>query len=319
MTVGIATMANNGSIILAADRMVTRGTTQTEPSRSKIYWWNDPLPHAVVWSGSAAIFGEVIQEYRRFAGPADAKKYPTLQSLVQLYCNCFAELIGSRAEREVLTRLGLDRNSLVSSKVPTDRAMHLIRMVTEQTLAAEDDVQVIFAGQDPHGLHVWTILNQTPLNHDVEAFATIGVGGEHADAQLRFGGYTMSATPAEALMLAHFAKRRAETAPHVGKATDIAIATGNQFSYVPIEMIEALDEFYDAFVVAERAALSTAIRDTNTFMKGLAIQRGLVAEPPPANQAQAPSETLMDDSTNPVRTTKADSADEGRASAEVSS
>ncbi|HEY4129860.1 MAG TPA: hypothetical protein VGM50_04555 [Gemmatimonadaceae bacterium] len=304
MTVGIATLAQNGTLVFAADRMLTRGATQTEPGRSKIYWWPDPIPHTVLWAGSAATYGEVIQMYRRTVGPHSRGKYPTIHSLVEAYSKCFSEMVGARAERDLLGRLGMTRQSLTSSGVPHDRAMALISQVFEYALPSDDDVHLILAGHDAHGVHIWTIHNEAPSCHDVECFASVGEGWEHADAQLRFAGFTSNRSAPEALTLAHFAKRRAESAPTVGRATDIRIGGADGiFSAIPEEWVASLDKTYDDFVIAERKSLERAIGEATSFMEEINRQMVANAVPTaavtPVEGQQPPSESKHDQPSPP--------------------
>jgi hypothetical protein len=259
MTVGVATMGNNGMLFFAADRMLTRGATQTEPASAKIYNFGNDVPVTVVWAGSAAVFGEVIQSFAALLNTANP---PTVQKVVDLYCDCFSRMMGTRAERAVLTRLGLTRETLVSSKVSNDRADRLVREVTDFCLNVDESVHVIIGGHDLDGTaHIWTVQDDVPWCNDVEGFATIGMGADHADAQLRFAGYTRFATRQEALIMAYLAKRRAEIAPGVGKFTDLIMRDPGDRSWMPIPDTwkERFDEEHQHFAQAERDALSQAV------------------------------------------------------------
>jgi hypothetical protein len=74
-----------------------------------------PLPVTVMWAGASTIFAEVVQACLD-ASKADPSKYTKIAEYVDLYCNSFADMLGRRAERAVLKRLGLTRQALVSSK-----------------------------------------------------------------------------------------------------------------------------------------------------------------------------------------------------------
>jgi hypothetical protein len=56
---------------------------------------------------------------------------------------------------------------------------------------------------------------------DAEGFVTTGMGSEHATSVFAEVGYTENMPWTEALLLVYLAKKRAESAPGVGEATDI--------------------------------------------------------------------------------------------------
>ncbi|MDB4914777.1 MAG: proteasome, alpha and beta subunit [Gemmatimonadetes bacterium] len=282
MTVCVATMSNGGGIYCAADRMLTRGITQTEPASPKIYHFAGPLKTVVMWSGSSTTFGEVIQTALL---RAEKTKYSTIKEYVDLYCNCFSAMQGERAERAILTPLGLTRASLVSSKVSNDRARDLVDMITTFALPDEACVSVIIAGFDADGPHIWAVHNNVPYCHDVEGFAAVGSGADHADSQLRFAGFTRRSVPSAALILAFLAKKRAEIAPGVGRATDMSIMapTAPPFS-VPAEWIARLEKEYEDFARSEKTALNTAID------QGMTVLQTIVASMAPAPTQEAVSQ-----------------------------
>lgn len=285
MTVCVATISNNDGIFFAADRMLTRGITQTEPESSKIYHFEGPLRLSAMWSGSSTTFGEVIQAALKRAKQA---KYTSVKECVDLYCNCFSAMLGERAERAILTPLGLTRASLVSSKVSNDRARDLVGMITTYALPDDCGLSVILAGHDAEGAHVWSVYNEIPYCHDVEGFAAVGSGADHADSQLRFAGYTRKAIPAEALIMAFLAKRRAEIAPGVGRITDMSILAPNLPPHpIPAGWIATLDKEYDAFAQSEKDALTSAIGRGMTVLQTLTAAAVTPPNPPSVGPAVA--------------------------------
>lgn len=173
-----------------------------------------------------------------------------------------------------------------------DRADKLIRLVTEYLPLGDEDVEVIIAGHDDGGAHIWAIHNDIARCHDVEGFACIGAGADHADSQLRFAGFTRNSGPQEALVLAYLAKRRAEMAPGVGKMTDIHIR-GTDLRAVPLldNWMEKLQDEYRKFADAEQSALKGAIASATATVQSLADAPTL----PPT----APSTPIVQDPTEP--------------------
>jgi hypothetical protein len=285
MTVGVATWANNGTLFFAADRMLTRGTVQTEPQSAKIYNFDAPLPVTVLWAGSPTLFAEVLNPCLSIA-KKHPSKYTTIEAYVDLYCSTYTGAIGKRAERAILGRLGMTRTDLVSNKVSNDRAKYLIQAVTEYQLGIDETVEVILAGHDDAGPHIWRIYDGAPACHDVEGFAAIGIGADHADSQLRFAGFTKSASPSEALILAYLAKRRAELSPGVGKATDLCMrGVDRKWFGIPNNWIDTFGSEYDRFVAAEKEALRAAI---NSTVEAMAEMLAPVTPPLPVDPGAAP-------------------------------
>jgi len=295
-------VATDGSIFGAADRMLTRGVTQTEPPIAKIYHFEHPLPVTLMWAGNSSVFGEVLQDCTTMA-VAHPDKYKSIQSYVDLWCNQFGGYIGKRAERAILTRLGLTRKDIVSSKVSYDHAKRLGQQIIDYCLFGEESVEVIITGHDADGAaHIWTIHDSTPWNRDVEGFAAIGMGADHAYSQLQFAAYSRQATAPEALIMTYLAKRRAEIAPGVGKTTDLfARESGKAWWPVPDGWVAAFGTEYEKFAQAERDALSTAVRSVAKAMFDImaaanvqTTQPAPLADASPVAEQQSPPTSTHD-------------------------
>ena len=292
MTIGVATMAENGMLVLAADRMLTRGVAQAEHS-PKIYNWTDGHPVTVLWAGSAAVFGEVIQMY---LDRAKLMRQPaSVNDVVNLYCQCFADYVSARAEREVLSRVGLSRADLVSSRVGDRRADHLLDLMFGYCLDDNECVETIFAGHDGADAHIWRTYNSNSVCCDVEGFAAIGTGAENAIAHLSFGGYTRRSSVFAAIIAAFFAKRRAETAQGVGRSIDVCIRTPNDQKFFavpnPSPFVTALDNAYDSYAASEQKALGDAISSATAAMQQQLADNK--SAPPPTAPADLGTQALQ--------------------------
>ena len=283
MTVCVAAMANNGLIVCAADRMLTRGVTESEPDAAKIYNVTHGFPLTVMWAGSAAVFGEVIQDYFVHVKQTP-EKYQSVGACVDLYCKVFLAYLGNRAEREVLGRLGLTRRDLISNQVTDRRAGTLIDLVTSFDVPDEDYVESIFAGHDASGSHIWRTLNAKSYCQDIEGVAVIGTGASLALAQMQLMAHTPKADMLATIIGVYFAKRRAEGAVGVGKATDMCIrvdASPTAFE-VPQTDLAAFGESYEDYASNERQALANAIRSrTEMMMSALKPREGSPLESAP--------------------------------------
>ena len=260
--------------------MLTRGVSQTEPESPKIYHFTAGYPVTVMWAGSASVFAEVAQTY---LARAKAAKPPhaSVSDAIKSYCSCFAEYVGLRAEREILTKIGLTRADLVGDKVSYRRAGQLLNLIFGYEPDVPDQVETIFVGHDAAGSHIWRTFNSTPVCCDVEGFAAIGVGAEHAVSHLGFGGQTPRTDILAATVGAYFAKRRAEMAPGVGRAVDMALRVPGM---EPIALsdntpfVQALETAYIVFAQAERENLKDAAARATEEIRAI-----LPAPPPPAD------------------------------------
>lgn len=289
MTIGVATMANNGLLVFAADRMLTRGVEQTEPESAKIYHLEKGFPLTVLWAGSADVFAEVGQAYLDRAGQ---KPPASMQEAVRLYCGCFASYVSERAEREVLARVGLTRMDLVSSKVSDCRADRLMDLMFSYELGELEHVETIFGGHDASGPHLYRTYDAKAFCCDIEGFAAIGSGAERAVSHLGFCGQTASSEAFSATINAFFAKRRAEQASGVGRRFDMATRSGggkpvSLTGQEPVAQafVLAMDHAYAAFIQAEQQALALATETATTAMKAVLT---MPLPLPPLNETAAP-------------------------------
>ena len=291
MTVCVVTISNNGVITGAADRMLSLPTKQAEPPGAKIFHLVSH-PVTILWAGNAAIQAELLQTVaNRLA--ANPQAYPHVENAAAAYCDAFRSILAKRASAEILQPLGLTAAALVAPKSEIDRDMqhYLVERVISYCLPPNDGVGAIIAGVDDTGTHVWTIQNGYAACRDIEGFATIGVGWDHADSQLRFSGFSrFTSPPVEAAILTHFAKKRAEVAPGVGKITDMFMrdAVNRQWLTVPPDWIEKFDSFFAEVVAGETRGLKTAVSRAAGFFESLVQQ---IPTPPPTGEPRPTTQT----------------------------
>ena len=75
-------------------------------------------------------------------------------------------------------------------------------------------------------------------------FAAIGDGAWHAQSQFMFAQYDPLWTFTRALLLTYIAKRRAEVTPGVGTQSDLFFITPQGFTFIPMDLANALEESY---------------------------------------------------------------------------
>ena len=103
---------------------------------------------------------------------------------------------------------------------------------------------LIVAGVDEEG-HLYSIYDPgTSWSFDDAGYCCVGAGQQHANAAFAWHGYSKSFTRNEALYVAYEAKRKAEMAGGVGRATDIRVIDSKGVHAVSDATIDRLDSIY---------------------------------------------------------------------------
>lgn len=220
MTVCVATMANDGSIFGASDRMLTFGQKESEPSITKIYH-SKTFPVSVMWAGASVWHAEALAlmgDITIHAEPWCVRDY--VHAMSRIYLGLRAEM----GERQVLAPLRMALPDL-AKKGRSALSRERVEYLTERLIAFEPPpeyaVECLIAGVDEGGAHLWVITNGFPVCWDMQGYAAIGVGAEEAVSQLRFADFTPRFPPRDAMLLTFVAKKRAENMAGVGRATDM--------------------------------------------------------------------------------------------------
>ena len=150
-----------------------------------------------------------------------SKGIDTVRDAAQVVANHHAEYRRHEGERIYLAPLGLTTDSLARGPHSlSDAAFSQLRYKLQ---THDIRASAIVTGLDADGWpHIYTI-GDPGLAHceDMAGFAVIGSGQHHARSQFMTRGYGPDAPIWETLQLVYAAKRKAETAPGVGKGTDM--------------------------------------------------------------------------------------------------
>ena len=253
MTVGIASRSYD-ILFLVADKMLTAGDIEFEPAKaSKIRAVTSSI--YVTYAGDSAFFAEIYADLRSCVLgkiALEPHKWLAVKDVVDFYSACRNSLKLKRAEASLLAPLGLDRDSfLVKQKLLNEElASQLSRELINFQVPGLD---VIFAGIDENGPHIYSIEDEYVQCHDMIGFASIGSGSRHAESQFMLARYSGTSLVSEALFLTYIAKKRAEIAPGVGTETDVYMIGSELGRAFPLqgEAITKLDEAYRLVVDAE--------------------------------------------------------------------
>jgi 20S proteasome alpha/beta subunit len=259
MTVCIAAIYNNDSIIGASDRLLTAGDVLFQPNTPKIKTLTSSI--VAMTAGDAWLQSEILSftaENVSDAIKADRRWLP-VRYVVDSYCHHWAEIKKRRAEQSILRPLGLTTDRFLAAQA----TMHptSVQDISNALISfAMPTSQCLIAGIDDTGPHVYVIYDGTPMQADTVGFAAIGSGARHAESQLMLAQYSASATVAASLALVHLAKTRAEVAPGVGAETDMFIIGPQPGTYMALgdEIIGYLDNQATRMSEEERKALISA-------------------------------------------------------------
>ncbi len=234
-------------VVGASDRMLTSGIVEFEPPREKLVW----LHHSVVAmvAGDVSIQTGILNSVSERIAHRKLKKPPTVQWVAEIYGQLAMADRDSRAEADVLRPRGLTHKEFIKWQSKLNRAF-----VTQVDLELmgfaekfERDVGCIIAGTDSVGAHIYVGQPGPPRCEDSVGFAAVGTGDWHADSYLMLQKHTPAIEAPAAMVAVYFAKKRGESAPGVGEATDMFLIGPDGIrgaSNADSSMVRQLDRIY---------------------------------------------------------------------------
>ena len=271
------------TIVGASDRMVSSGSGEigSEPEIPKIVELGSEARIvgliAGVSTGSARIYQDTVSALQQYSTL-------TVQLVADTYAQQFAEYRRRKAERALLTPLGLTSYSLATQQ------LNALPTLKEEMRNYRIGVEAIVTGVDTTGAHVYTIAHPGQAHcNDFDGYSAIGIGGGHADSEFMFAGYTNKWSFARTLLLAYWAKKRAQAAPEVGENTDLFFIDDTGFRFVLDEPFKEIDKIYRSARRREVAARQGALDKVDAYVKKIIEQSRRGPAPPTAAAPQAPS------------------------------
>lgn len=238
------------------------GLTEYEPPKGKFIQFSKSVVGLL--AGPTAAAANICQSTQAAVAllgpPVDAWTVATTFS---------AEYVAFRrrfAEVTILSHYGLTFDTFTGRQ--RELAPELVQRISSELRAVDVDVEALILGVDAKGGHVFAIRNPGAItNADADGFAAIGIGQWHAESQFMFAKFSHGWLMNPTLWLTHYAKRRAEAAPGVGRETDmIAISLNDGAVQVRSEIIKALDKIYDSTRRMESNALKKAQVNLEAFL-----------------------------------------------------
>jgi hypothetical protein len=144
--------------------------------------------------------------------------------------------------------------------------------------------------------HLYATEKDTLTNFTSVGFAAIGIGKSHAESQFMFSGHWPLKPFDETVLLSYAAKKRAEVAPGVGKATDMVVI-GPMLGFsikVEDEHIVELDRIYQKSRRSDDRAVKIAQSETKEFIARVRPGYDRKTETPQAESPTAPTPSESD-------------------------
>jgi len=286
VTVCIAARSQGG-LVLASDRMLTAGDIQFEPPTSKMTLLTSSI--ALMASGDSSFHVEVMTNVNRVMQDrikAEPNNWWTVDDVVDLYVRFRNSAKRRRAEASILAPLGLDSQSFLASQNSLESQM--VERITVDLINYEvPNVEVIVAGvdQDSQGVHphIYSIYDGAIRCDDIVGFAAIGSGSRHAETQFMLAGHGWNAELPPTLMLTYSAKKNSESAPGVGRQTDMLVIGPNlgQSIFLAQPAMGKLDAEYRKAKVREQGAQKRANDEIKRYVEELGKEAAVPQDQPP--------------------------------------
>jgi len=224
MTVCVAAICAPAAVIGMSDRMLTAGDVQFTPQRSKIVAVTTSIVAMI--SGDIALAHELLVEVTATVNAriqTEPQNWWKVKDVAELWKAAYLERLKRESESKWMAPLGLTLDTFISRNRELNSG--LAGRLTQELLNYDLPImEVIFAGIDQSGPHLYVADGGKVWCQDAVGFAAVGSGASHAKSQLMFSGHTASSPFNKTLYHIYAAKKRAEVAPGVGQETDSFIA-----------------------------------------------------------------------------------------------
>jgi 20S proteasome alpha/beta subunit len=271
LTVCIAAVANHNELFVAADRMRTAGDIQYEPESPKIIQLTNSM--VLMTAGDSQLNREIVGGVRRAVSAqiqAEPNEWVSVRDVVDWYVWYLQENKRKAAEAAILRPLGLNSQTFLSKQreMNADVVQELTRTLINYPVPT---THVIVAGIDANGTHIYTVREGVVAYHNAVGFAAIGSGYWHVESEFTLSGHHSGRSIPETISLVYRAKRRAETAPGVGQATDMGMMIGGPGSYMQVgdHIQEKLSALYDKMAKQQERARNQVHKELASYVRSL--------------------------------------------------
>lgn len=302
MTVCVAARCSAGAVFGIADRMITSGDIQFEPTHT--HKAIAVTTSIVAMTAGDATYSVDIMERVRLEVSQHLIDHPAVwmgvRQIAEMYVKHRNEIKLERAEANLLAPLGLNRHSFITNQQMLTPEL-ANRLTTEMINFAMPSVSAILTGVDPTGSHIYVVRDQNISCHDSVGFAAIGSGARHAESQFMFERHSYQSSLSDTLLRTYSAKRRAEVAPGVGRSVDMFTIGPPLGSFTAIrqDVIDRLDVAFETLKAGEERSQDAAKTEIQHFVDELMAPTP-VQQPEQQSEQPAAANTATPDATAPA-------------------
>jgi hypothetical protein len=229
-------------VVVAADRMVTYpGFIEFEHTSSKIAEMS-VFALAMV-AGSALVGNRMVTE----TATALSGTTPRVAEIATQLSRQYEAVRAEQIEHQILMPRGLDYVAFYDRHATLNG--QLTMMLDQQMAQFNPEVELLLAGLDDSGAHIFTVHNPggPELQHDMIGYAAVGSGWIHAMQSMIGFRHSASADFNETVFRVYASKRRSEVAPGVGLDTDMCTLSPAGVHWLTKEEKQKLEGFYEDF------------------------------------------------------------------------
>jgi len=264
VTVCVAAISENSGILAMADRMLTASIHQYQPARAKIV----PVTASIIamYAGDANFAIELIEAVKaEVKAGIDAK--PTewwgVQATAEVWQKVYLQRRRREAELAYLAPFDLTTDSFLARQQQLSQSF-VNKLTGELAGYSLPDVEVIFAGLDSAGAHLYCADGADVNCYTARGWAAIGIGAFHARSEFINSRHLASDSWLRVIYTTYVAKKRAESAPGVGSETDSRIiwALGKS-DQVRTEIMDTMQKAFadsEKKVAKQRSAVEAKVK-----------------------------------------------------------
>ena len=240
MTICIGALSEKRTkAVFACDRMVT--------SRQLLIEFEHDEPKFETLTGKciALTAGETLPPTELFrAARTEIQDSPRISEVASVVEGNFQKMRMKRVEDSFFKPRGLTvQNFLQAQRVMNP---NVVLRLDRQIETTKLNVNILIIGVDMDGAHIYQVVDPGHAEcFDKLGFHAIGSGLPHAISTFIRYNYTPQVALKRAVYLVYEAKKNAEKAPGVGKATDVAIVEDQGIRIIKPDEIHLLEEIYD--------------------------------------------------------------------------
>lgn len=275
MTVGIGAICEANSdepkVVVAADRLVTSGRAarrEYEHTSSKMLDvfgtdGNEPCVAVGVGAGSVSLIDEV---FFKLGGKVAADSPTQTRDIAENAVSSLQEVVQETIDRQVLNAFGLDLQSFnqIQGQMNQGVVQGLYQDIIQKKEETLGQVNVLLAGIDADGAHLYNILNNDMARNDSIGYLAVGSGAEPANSTFIRNRYDDTCDLSASLLSVTEAKAQAEEAQGVGREMDIVILDDNNgCRYLEEDEVSELRDIYDDVVDTQLKARKDTVDESD--------------------------------------------------------